>query len=75
MLWPTNEAGEGLSTDVFNMRVVDTDYTYYSINYWCDDYSGYPRVWVFTRYPDITQDWVDYITYRVTQVLPNLDQS
>ena len=57
-----------VSTDVFNMRVFYTDKTCFSINNWYDDYSGFPRVYIFTCYPDmITQDWYDYITYRLSR--------
>ena len=47
------ESGTDMATP-YNTKVIDTDYATYSINYWCDANSGYPRVWGFTRFRDFT---------------------
>ena len=73
MIWPTDGDGKSIAwCEAFDMRVVATDNATYSINYWCDKYSGFPRVWVFTRSPDIS---IDMESMLLKEILPNLDQS
>lgn len=55
------------------VRVIDTDYTSYAINYECDDMSGYPRVWILTRSPSISQEEYNQIYSRMTALLPSFD--
>ena len=55
------------------VRVVDTDYTTYSINYQCDDYTGFPRVWIYTRNPSPSQAEYDAIYAKMTAALPSFD--
>ena len=56
-------------------RMVETDTKNYLISYWCDEYSGFPRVWIHTLGPEPVDMWKDYIQQRVTALFPNLDQS
>ena len=58
-----------------NMRVIDTDYTSYSINYWCDDYSRFPRVWINTRSASPSQAEYDQIYAKMKALLPSFDDS
>ena len=55
------------------VRIIDTDYTTYSINYECDDNSGFPRVWILTRSESISQTEYDQIYHRMTSLLPSFD--
>ena len=39
----------GFTAASTSMSVIATDYSSYAINYACDDSTGFPRVWIFTR--------------------------
>ena len=56
----------------YNMRVIDTDYSTYSIVYRCDEDSGHPWVWGFTRSQDLTGEWYDFFKERTQYLLPSL---
>ena len=63
------------STERPNLRVIDTDYDSYAINYWCDDYSRYPRLWIHTRDPVPSEALYNEVYAKAMALLPSFDQS
>ena len=63
------------STERPNLRVIDTDYESYAINYWCDDYSRYPRLWLHTRDPVPSEALYNEVYAKAMALLPSFDQS
>ena len=58
-----------------NLRIVETDYTNYAINYWCDDSSEFPHIWINTRTPTVTDEYFNELYAKAMKLLPNFDES
>ena len=58
-----------------NLHVVETDYTGYAINYWCDDSSKFAHLWINTREPVVSDAYFNQIYARAMELFPSFDES
>ena len=56
-------------------RVIAANGSYYFISYWCDANSGFPRVWVYSRTPEMAGHTQDTVNYWLSTLLPTLDKT
>ena len=66
--------GEGKLT-AMAPRVLAAHHEYYFISYWCDANSGFPRVWVYSRTPEMLGSTQDTVNYYLSTLLPTLNKS
>ena len=65
----------GKTPEAPNLTVLDTDYTGYAINYWCDTDSNLVRVWINTREPSVSDEYFNEIYAKAMALVPSFDQS
>ena len=56
-----------------NYKIIDTDYDNYSIVYSC--FLGIEYLWILTRDPQVSVEYYKELTKKVTNLLPEFDQS
>ena len=58
-----------------NLHIVETDYENYSINYNCDTDLNRVYVWINTRDPTVSDDFLQSLYSRALELFPNFDAS
>lgn len=65
----------GKDVPVPNLHVLETDYTTYAINYFCDTDRNIVDLWINTREPVVDEDWFQGIYARAMALAPSFDES
>ena len=58
-----------------NLNIVETDYENYAINYRCDVEDNKIYVWLNTREPVVSDDYMQWLYNRAVELFPHFDTS
>ena len=58
-----------------NLKVVETDYDNYAINYWCDETSNFAHIWINTREPVVSDEYFNEIYAKAMALFPSFDET
>mmetsp|Transcript_31372 Transcript_31372/g.41555 ORF Transcript_31372/g.41555 Transcript_31372/m.41555 type:complete len:202 (-) Transcript_31372:118-723(-) len=57
-----------------NLHVLETDYTSYAINYWCDTDQQLVHLWINTREPTVSEEFFSEIYAKAMKLAPSFDE-